>query len=189
MIFGTGSSIGTAVVLVLVLSMPPPVAPVTLGKHQGRARVECDSYGGVLLGVDRGLPGAGIAREARMGAAADLPAHTVVAAKRWAVELIGTVTSEGVCPAVLTWVSPSHTLVERPCASTSHRREKTSACPVSVETLSRAETGPRTSTGSASGGPVNVRTSSLASSALLSRGPAVRESRGPPSDGVGAAGS
>ena len=60
-------------------------------------------------------------------------------------------------------------LMERPFFLTSHRRTKRSACGLSVWCTSSTTGFPITSSGSFSGGPVNVRTSTRFSSSRLSR--------------------
>ena len=77
-----------------------------------------------------------------------------------------------------------------PLASTSHSRAKTSKFGLLPRTRSRRLTGPMTSCGSLMTGPVKTRTSSRASSLLLSFGPKpLLSMRGPPTEGVGSCGS
>jgi tetratricopeptide (TPR) repeat protein len=120
------------------------------------------------------------------------------APNRCAVALIGTVMLDHwravePAPAMLLPPSrsrPSQMFQERPRVSTSHSRAKTSKCGPLPLTRRRMLTGPMTSIGSASGALVKTRTSGRASSALLRLRPALELSMlGPPTDGVGAAGS
>jgi hypothetical protein len=71
----------------------------------------------------------------------------------------------------------------------SHNRTTTSADGLSDSTNSRIRTPPHTSTGCRSASVVKERTSSRASSAVLSRGPALRASTRLPTEGVGPIGS
>lgn len=111
------------------------------------------------------------------------------APNRCAVALIGTVSSVQ-APSPLTRTSPSHTFHDRPRGSTSHSRANTSKEAPLPRARSRMLTGPMTSSGAPSASLVNTRTSCRASRALFRRGLAARESMpGPPTDGVGEAGS
>ena len=111
------------------------------------------------------------------------------APNRCAVALIAAVISDQSFPS-RTRTSPSHTFQDRPRGSTSHSRANTSKCGPLPRTRKEMLTGPMTSTGAPNGSLVKTRTSSRASRALLRCGFAARESMlGPPTEGVGEAGS